>query len=457
MRRLSGIRIAGLLNRPNDEIVVTIPADWEFVILHGPNGVGKTKLLEIISHTFSFRHRTLADTPFTSAAFFFDDGSRLTVNRLTNPPLPLAVSESASESPHSPRLEYHLAAPHQQDISWTFPIRLPQIRPGLFREIERYLPVARVGPDLWIDHTTGEYLNAEILLDKYDDEIPNRQRVQPDLPEALTEFVKSVNIHLIETQRLLRFVPSQRGQQGIRQRATVDDFAEDLTRRIAATLAQNSRTSQQLDRTFPQRILKPRSTAIVASDDEIRARYEQQIQRRNSLVDITVLDPYADLPLPQRDLQDWERRVLWQWLDDSDQKLATFEELLDRITLMKELINSRFLDKELIIDSEQGFRFRTRTNQDLSAHQLSSGEQHELVLLYELLFKVSRNSIVLVDEPEISLHILWQQQFLNDITRVASLTDLQFIIATHSPQIVHTWADRMVSLSHSGSNGDADA
>ena len=71
--------------------------------------------------------------------------------------------------------------------------------------------------------------------------------------------------------------------------------------------------------------------------------------------------------------------------------------------------------------------------------KLSSGEQHELVLLYELLFKVKPGSLILIDEPELSLHVAWQKQVLRDLREVTKLVPLDLLIATHSPQVI---ADR---------------
>jgi predicted ATP-binding protein involved in virulence len=66
--------------------------------------------------------------------------------------------------------------------------------------------------------------------------------------------------------------------------------------------------------------------------------------------------------------------------------------------------------------------------------------------LYELLFKVQPDTLVLIDEPEISLHIAWQQEFLNDLARITALSDFDVIIATHSPDIVSDRWDLTVEL-----------
>jgi len=71
---------------------------------------------------------------------------------------------------------------------------------------------------------------------------------------------------------------------------------------------------------------------------------------------------------------------------------------------------------------------------------LSSGEQHELVLLYDLLFKTKKDTLLLVDEPEISLHIAWQKQFLSDLRRIIALPRWTlFCQHTHRNLLGATW------------------
>lgn len=67
---------------------------------------------------------------------------------------------------------------------------------------------------------------------------------------------------------------------------------------------------------------------------------------------------------------------------------------------------------------------------------LSSGEQQILVLAYEVLFRSESQTLVLIDEPELSLHVLWQDTFVEDLTRMGRVRSLQFILATHSPSLI---------------------
>jgi predicted ATP-binding protein involved in virulence len=63
-----------------------------------------------------------------------------------------------------------------------------------------------------------------------------------------------------------------------------------------------------------------------------------------------------------------------------------------------------------------------------------------------LLFKVQPNSLVLIDEPEISLHVAWQVQFLKDLQEIIKLANFDVLLATHSPDIINDRWDLTVEL-----------
>ena len=78
--------------------------------------------------------------------------------------------------------------------------------------------------------------------------------------------------------------------------------------------------------------------------------------------------------------------------------------------------------------------------------KLSSGEQNEIFLLFKFIFEVPEKSVLLIDEPELSLHVAWQLQFIKDIKEIAKTRDVQIVIATHSPEIVSESLDFCVDL-----------
>lgn len=121
-------------------------------------------------------------------------------------------------------------------------------------------------------------------------------------------------------------------------------------------------------------------------------------------------------------------------LADMDEKeafqkrLQTFQDIIAR---------SQFAHKRMEIDNRYGFRFIANNEEHtvLSVDKLSSGEQHILIMTFELLFLAADDSLVLIDEPEMSFHMLWQVDYLKNLRAITSLRKLQCIVCTHSPQI----------------------
>lgn len=435
--------VQGLLGHLDHEI--EFPQDWPFLIIHGPNGVGKTRFLQLIAATLGRKYTTLSTLPFNSFECDFTDGARLTVERTKEGTL----SDSGSHIPETGQFRLSLSTPTStRRINWEFSYHT-DIDDRALNMLERSSPVERLSRDEWFDMQFGDVVGLDECLERYGDHLPPHVNAHPKRPppKAYREYLDPVSIHFIETQRLRSLMPRQpRYSPRTASPATVSRFAKDLARRIESTLAEHSRISSQLDRSFPRRLFEADVPESV-TDDDIRARYQQQGELRTSLAAADVLDTtHDDIPLPNRSLEDLERRALWTYLEDSERKLGAFTAFSERLQLFLSIINSRFLFKEMHIDREHGFYFRGEVGQDIPLTRLSSGEQHELVLTYDLLFGAKSGSLVLIDEPEISLHAAWQKRFLSDLQRIAELTDLRFIIATHSPMIIDKWVDYAKAL-----------
>ncbi|MFG2317393.1 MULTISPECIES: AAA family ATPase [Streptomyces] len=444
--KLISVEVNQLLGRFNHK--VEFPADRDFVILHGPNGIGKTKLLELISATFSIDVYTISETPFRTASFTFSDGRILFVERLGQEALPGLGDEEANGDAFIMRL----LEPGRGEIVWDASESPLQTDPAALNRFfnQADIPVRRLASGRWRDLTDGETLTTREALGRYREYLPTRffGTKTEGIPREIANLLGEIKVHLIETQRLINvtYPPAPRtAREQERRQPTVLEFSRDFSRRLDDALAQNSRVSQGLDRSFPRRLLSDTELAPEITEEAIRNRYSQQSEMRQRLTQISVLDASGELPLPDRTLEPWEKRVLWTYLDDTEEKLSTFQSLLDRVALLREIVNSRFLYKELVLDRE-GFKVVTAAGKEIKASQLSSGEQHELVLTYDLLFNAHRNSLVLIDEPEISLHVAWQKEFLNDIVRIAAINSSRFIVATHSPQIINKYWSQTVGL-----------
>lgn len=76
---------------------------------------------------------------------------------------------------------------------------------------------------------------------------------------------------------------------------------------------------------------------------------------------------------------------------------------------------------------------------------LSSGEQQILILFSYLAFNSNNEQVFIIDEPELSLHIKWQEDFLEQLDKIAPKST-QIILATHSPVIVSNRRDNVKLL-----------
>ena len=104
--------------------------------------------------------------------------------------------------------------------------------------------------------------------------------------------------------------------------------------------------------------------------------------------------------------------------------------------------------------AETGKKINRRSNeilfeQDgdiLTPYKLSSGEKQMLVILLTVLVQDNAHCALFMDEPEISLHIEWQQRL---ITLIRSLNpNVQIILTTHSPALImNGWVDAVTEVS----------
>ena len=418
-------------------------------IVYGPNGLGKTTLLRMLANLFDGRLLELKRTRFDSFQVTFSDGTILTAYHAPQEALNFdAEDDTDLEDVDIGALSIRLQLPGANPID--YPVTMasdPRQRvPFPISMIEREFPfLERSGPKLWTDLTSGEELSLVEVAERYEHEFPPlREIIRLQVPSPLSEFLESLEVHFIETQRLLA-VQRSHGAGGLAP--TVPQYSSELVEIIQEYLTRSGRISQQLDRTFPGRLLSGPSPTEEETDERgLRARYMEQSDFRARLMHTALLDMGEEVALPERQLEPHERVVLWTYLNDADEKLAVFAPLLDKLELLLEIINARFLYKVMVIDAGVGFNFQSSEGQTVPLRTLSSGEQHELVLAYQLLFKVNEGALVLIDEPEISLHVTWQQRFLEDIQNVSKVADLDFMIATHSPQIIHDRLDLAIAL-----------
>jgi predicted ATP-binding protein involved in virulence len=440
--RIERITVKDLFGLFHHEIPLNL--EDHITIIHGPNGIGKTVLLTILKSIYFSNYHELRRIPFTELSIYFDDNSNLLLKKDVQ--LDLDGKEKGYDATilifefrKDTEFKSHMVKPLKYSKN-EFPLGIIE------NEIHG---LEQIGPESWIYIPTQEKLSLEEVIDRFADELPIRFPKRPTEPEWLKELRNSINIRFIETQRLLSFSYPRRLRKYNRQPSMVPvviNYSEEIANAIQEKLAEYGSLSQKLDRTFPTRLVTG-SHESEPTMDELKNRLNELEDKRSRLMATGLLDREKEIDF--KDLQkidESNRNVLQVYIEDVKEKLSVFEDLTNKIDILVKIINSRFLYKQMSISKKEGFTFETSEGKNILPLSLSSGEQQELVLFYELLFKVKPNSLILIDEPELSLHVVWQQQFLKDLQGITNLAGFDVLIATHSPQIIHDRWDLTVEL-----------
>ncbi len=124
------------------------------------------------------------------------------------------------------------------------------------------------------------------------------------------------------------------------------------------------------------------------------------------------------------------------------QKLSQ-EKAFGKKILLIEILNRLFKSTGKTVNvNDNKLSFHINDNGKVDWYDLSSGEKQLLIILLTVLCQDEKPSILLLDEPEISMHLLWQYELI-EIIRTLN-PNCQVIIVTHSPSIfTDGWNDRV--------------
>jgi len=140
-------------------------------------------------------------------------------------------------------------------------------------------------------------------------------------------------------------------------------------------------------------------------------------------------------------------RVLEPFLRGNDARLQALNILYIALTTTVESVNSMYLNKRIDLHLEKGLTISTVHGAMLQPEQLSSGEQELLILFCEVISALRPETILFIDEPELSLNVSWQRKLLHSLLRCASGNTVQFVIATHSIEILAQYRVNVTRLS----------
>ena len=437
--RIDNISVRGLFNRFDHDIALD-PSE-RIAIIYGPNGFGKTMIFRIVNAMFNSPIRSLGRMPFQEVCVDFDDGSRLDVVRDSETTLPQVAFTGSTGATEA-------IGPGARIT--------PQELPFPIDDIDEFVPgLRRVGPSQWHDFDSGEVLELDEVLANYSKFLPfdtDSLALRSTMPDWLENIRTSLPVRFVDTERLTDFVNYggrlvyRQASRRVRPIRTVRRYSDELGSKVRQVLTEYATLSQSLDQSFPVRaVLEPVSPS--RSIKELRQDLAEVEERRREIIEAGLLNQeHETLTVPDFNaLDDSKRSVLTVYAQDAWKKLGVFNDIYARINTLTRIANDRLLHKTISVD-QGGLKVTDSKASELKLETLSSGEQHEIVLLFELLFETKPNSLILVDEPELSLHVAWQREMLKDLQEIAELSRFRAILATHSPQIINDRWDLTIEL-----------
>lgn len=406
---IKSVIVNGLFHTFNHEIKFS---NGNIAIIIGENGIGKTTILQIINSIFSRKFEYLFTIDFNEIQILFThDVWRITRNQ----------EDSLIIKRDGPR-PFIVKSKKNQDNLW-------------FR---RY--IVQISENEWFDRRLGMPVSREEIIHRYGKdplmEIEN-------IPDWFNNAVKNNHVIYIKTQRLYR--TEYERERDVRElEYMVKTYSNELVKLLQEVDTQFTTTSIQLDSTFPVRLL----TEVNQQKPQVTPKYISNIiedinnlnKYRALLSSVGIIDKQDDdfITNSLGTLNDTGAlSILNLYINDNKQKLEVFSHVAKKLEIMLRIINKRFKHKTISVDKKSGFIIKSNCeSRKIDIEKLSSGEQNELIIFYNLLFKTSNNDIVLIDEPEISLHIAWQQQLISDLKEIARETGISLLISTHSPDII---------------------
>lgn len=175
----------------------------------------------------------------------------------------------------------------------------------------------------------------------------------------------------------------------------------------------------------------------VLSNSQVSKHYKtlkKSLQKLNSKEDVDI-DDLQVLMISYR-----THGIIKRWNELKEKQ----EKILAPKKLFLEVLNVLMNRKEININDNNEIFATTDSGKMLSINELSSGEKQLFILLGEALLKHGRPCIYIADEPELSLHVTWQEGLIKNIKLINP--EAQIICATHSPDIISVYSDNAIDM-----------
>lgn len=436
-KAITHIQVKGLFGHLDYDLPLAA-ADGPFPsvsLLYGDNGKGKTTILELIFHLLSTQniraHRSfVAKVPFEAFSIAFSDGSSLTATRPS-----AEILGDFSLNLHSSGTDPLTELVQVDPESTAMPRFLQPSESGplvdaiaAFELDVTYLPAGRdlSGDRFPASDETSYYEHMARSLDAAWRREPSGRlrRSESTLSESIRRAEQWVTGEA--------FRASSTGETDARQ--SYLDILHALE-----TTAGSPRTATSAERAQIQTEL-----SLLQEDSSAFSQF--------GLVAPIDTTAFSDILTRVTDAAEpFILQVLESFLQGQQSRLNALRPIHSKLRNFVNLINSYFGGKHISFNIYDGFEIvlpdqALLADQALDPDKLSSGEKNLLLILLNVFTSPRKSSLIIIDEPELSLNIKWQRTLVESLLELGKDSHWHFIMATHSIELLTRHSDRVVVL-----------
>lgn len=467
IRAVSVKKLFGRFNYSFDvPLVDGVPS--RLILLHGDNGSGKTTLLRLIWHTLSSAdnrgHRTfIARTAFEEFELSLSDQSSLAVTKVDGLLGSFTVTLSRQGHPDS-----YVLYRSDEELVVQSPSRQAKNVQTLKRDVQRKLfddrrlfsldPHIETAIRSYEDYISAErqyldFLNESAKSPLYLADDRSLYTDDPEIKRIRDLLSRREDMDIDRRDRLSRLVVLEL-RVSLRR---VNDYLRRLTLggqtdgsansnaiyvNVLRRMVQSPVESQTDAPSSPDGVLQ-----TIADIEAISPGYEEYgLVPKFNVEEVRGLILQAS---PNAELTELIQRVIGPFLSSLRARYDALREAHDLLGALIPGVNAFFAEKEVVFTPQAGLQIQTVDGDLLDVDALSSGERQLMTLLCTtVLARADDARLFIIDEPELSLGVDWQRNILGALTELTDETSVQFVVATHSIEIISSRPDCLVQLHH---------
>jgi len=497
--KIKKITVSGLFNKYNH--FINLNEDEPITIIISPNGYGKTTILRLLNDFFEGNYFGFSFPPFHIFELIFDDDTSIRIynnfyilasqclldekydvllkretplyenkkiffeyNDLKNPKdwevysfdengfarlnLKIGKRDTAAVKKIKEEIKENVRKLNffRENISTEKnEFGYPNFRPSDGMEGEKFLDVVKNMIDL-------QYMTYKHPREKIEGDLKQIQNEPPKLKEIRNKIA----LYFIESQRIVNIKKPEESNSF--SKFSICDCSSDIIQRHRDIDDNYIKISKELDRTLPKRIIETLMEPEKLSKSDLLKTREfilkelkkiEYIKEKAEEWGLFNKDTFFDIDrvCEGMELDEKSLKAILLFLIDYNKKLSVYSDFSGKFLTFNMILNRLKFNLGFAFDEKKGLiLYDMEYPSEIAPHELSSGEQEMILIYYYLLFQSTPNSYILIDEPEISWHISWQRAFIPNLLEILKIVPLNFIIATHSPSIIHDRWDLTVEL-----------